>query len=168
MFLELGASTGEAQQRVAVEIAEQFLALSGKFANYAVTGVVNAPIMAAAMSRENAVWIELSRKIGSLAGKLSKQDQGSQPIIESQTHGGPSMENKSFVHTAVLVGLVDGLTADNHNNLISAPATAEKIGIKVNKSHIHGDNNAIVVTAGQHRLKGDFSKIFFLCIHLYL
>lgn len=38
----LGASTGEAQVRVAVEVAEQFVALTGKSDIYtAVTGVVN-------------------------------------------------------------------------------------------------------------------------------
>lgn len=37
----LGASTGEAQIRVAVEVAEQFVALTGKNKSYKVTGVVN-------------------------------------------------------------------------------------------------------------------------------
>lgn len=37
----LGASTKEAQIRVAVEVAEQFLTLAKKTEKYAVTGVVN-------------------------------------------------------------------------------------------------------------------------------
>lgn len=37
----LGASTAEAQIRVAVEVAEQFVALTGKNKSYQVTGVVN-------------------------------------------------------------------------------------------------------------------------------
>lgn len=37
----LGASTAEAQIRVAVEVAEQFVALTGKNKAYQVTGVVN-------------------------------------------------------------------------------------------------------------------------------
>lgn len=37
----LGASTAEAQVRVAVEVAEQFVALAGKNKSYRVTGVVN-------------------------------------------------------------------------------------------------------------------------------
>lgn len=37
----LGASTAEAQIRVAVEVAEQFVALAGKNKSYKVTGVVN-------------------------------------------------------------------------------------------------------------------------------
>lgn len=40
----LGASTGEAQVRVAVEVAEQFVALAGKSKEYNVTGIVNAAV----------------------------------------------------------------------------------------------------------------------------
>lgn len=42
----LGASTGEAQIRVAAEIAEQLVALAGKSDEYAVTGVVNQDVYA--------------------------------------------------------------------------------------------------------------------------
>lgn len=37
----LGASTAEAQVRVAVEVAEQVVALTGKNQSYKVTGIVN-------------------------------------------------------------------------------------------------------------------------------
>lgn len=40
----LGASTGEAQIRVAVEVAEQFVALAGKSKEFPVTGLVNTTI----------------------------------------------------------------------------------------------------------------------------
>lgn len=42
-----GASTEEAQQRVALEVAEQFLALSEKSKKYSVTGVVNPQVLTA-------------------------------------------------------------------------------------------------------------------------
>ncbi|XP_011307834.1 D-3-phosphoglycerate dehydrogenase [Fopius arisanus] len=41
----LGASTAEAQQHVAQEIAEQFIAISGKSDKYAVTGVINPSVL---------------------------------------------------------------------------------------------------------------------------
>jgi len=42
----LGASTGEAQVRVAVEVAEQFIALTGKSKEYTqLTGIVNSAVM---------------------------------------------------------------------------------------------------------------------------
>ncbi|XP_033230841.1 D-3-phosphoglycerate dehydrogenase [Belonocnema kinseyi] len=43
----LGASTEEAQQRVALEVAEQFLALSEKSKKYSLTGVVNPQVLKA-------------------------------------------------------------------------------------------------------------------------
>lgn len=72
----LGASTYEAQQRVAVEIAEQFIALSGKNKpneNYVVNGAVNAPVLSAAMVETNTPWINLAEKLGRLLGCLSKK-----------------------------------------------------------------------------------------------
>jgi D-3-phosphoglycerate dehydrogenase len=73
----LGASTNEAQQRVAVEIAEQFVALAANCsadarARYAVTGVVNAPVLAAAMVQTNAPWISLAKELGKMIAKMIK------------------------------------------------------------------------------------------------
>lgn len=45
----LGASTAEAQVRVAVEVAEQFVALTGRNKSYQVTGVVNQEIYKSAI-----------------------------------------------------------------------------------------------------------------------
>jgi D-3-phosphoglycerate dehydrogenase len=77
----LGASTNEAQQRVAVEIAEQFVALAANCsaaerARYAVTGVVNAPVLAAAMIQTNTPWISLANELGKVAAKII---QGAMP-----------------------------------------------------------------------------------------
>ncbi|XP_003490266.1 D-3-phosphoglycerate dehydrogenase isoform X1 [Bombus impatiens] len=148
----LGASTEEAQQRVAEEIAQQFLALSGKSTEYAVTGIVNAPMLHAAMSDENASWIELSKKLGQLIGRFLKGKLN--VIVHSQTVGNVSMREKVFVHTAVLVGILSGQTK-NGLNLISAPILAEDIGIDVKGNHKEStDGEAIVVEAEGHQIKG--------------
>lgn len=65
----LGASTDEAQQRVAVEIAEQFLGLAGN-ERFAVNGVVNAPVLAATMVPDNQPWIRLANELGRIATKM--------------------------------------------------------------------------------------------------
>lgn len=68
----LGASTDEAQQRVAVEVAEQFIAISGnnqEGENFAVTGAVNAPVLAATMDEANLPWIDLTQKLGAVLGR---------------------------------------------------------------------------------------------------
>ncbi|XP_012261202.2 D-3-phosphoglycerate dehydrogenase [Athalia rosae] len=145
----LGASTAEAQQRVAVEIAEQFLALSGKSTAYSVTGIVNAPVLVAALSDVNAPWINVAKKLGQLGSKFVKGTEGIS--IESQTVGN-GMEKKKFVHTAVLVGILSGQTK-NGLNLVNAPVLAQDIGVSIKESHTAGED-AVIVKVGQHQVKG--------------
>lgn len=148
----LGASTEEAQLRVAEEIAQQFLALAGKSTEYAVTGIVNAPMLSAAMSDESAPWIELSKRMGRLIARFSKGKLN--VSVLSQTIGSESMREKAFVHTAVLVGILSGQTK-NGLNLVNAPTLAREIGVDVNGSHEESaDGEAIVVQAEGHRIKG--------------
>lgn len=147
----IGASTAEAQQRVAVEIAQQFLGLSDKSAEYAVTGIVNAPVLSAAMTNENEPWIELSKKLGQLAGRFLKGKLNT--IIHSQTVGS-GMQDKQFIHKAVLVGILTGQTK-NGLNLINAPTLAQDIGIRLQESHVEDDNKAVIVKVGEHTIKGN-------------
>ena len=64
------------------------------------------------------------------------------------------MREKSFVHTAVLVGILSGQTK-NGLNLINAPILAQETGINVKESHEESaDVEAIVVQAEGHCIKG--------------
>ncbi|XP_054011869.1 hydroxypyruvate reductase-like [Hylaeus anthracinus] len=146
----LGASTAEAQERVALEIAQQFVAFAGKSSEYAVTGIVNAPILTAAMTDENTPWIELSKRLGQLAARLTKEKTN--VVVRSQTIGN-GMQEKTFVHTAVLVGI---LSSQNKNglNLINAPTLAREVGVDVQGSHAEFDGKAILVQVADHRIKG--------------
>lgn len=146
----LGASTAEAQQRVAVEIAQQFLALSGKSTEFAVTGIVNAPVLAAAMTAENAPWIDLSKKLGQLAGRFLKGNLNI--TVQSQTVGA-GMQEKKFIHTAVLVGILTGQTK-NGLNLVNAPTLAQDIGVDLKEAHVNGENKAVIVKVGERQIKG--------------
>ncbi|XP_076235969.1 hydroxypyruvate reductase [Calliopsis andreniformis] len=146
----LGASTAEAQQRVAVEIAQQFVALSRKSTEYAVTGIVNAPMLSAAITDENAPWIELSKKLGKLAARFLK---GKLNVPVQVRTVGSGMQEKTFVPIAVLVGILTGQTR-NGLNLINAPSLAREIGVNLQTSHLEGDSKAILVEVGDHRIKG--------------
>ncbi|XP_001600828.1 hydroxypyruvate reductase [Nasonia vitripennis] len=146
----LGASTAEAQTRVAIEIAEQFLAISGKSDKYSVTGIVNAPVMAAAANPDNAAWIELAKRLGKVAGKFVA-NQG-QVVVESRTTG-PDTASKKFVHTALNVGLLAN-RVNSGLNLVNAPNLAKELGITVNEGHENVGQNAIVVKAGGHVVQG--------------
>ncbi|XP_076300236.1 hydroxypyruvate reductase [Lasioglossum baleicum] len=146
----LGASTAEAQKRVAVEIAQQFLVLAGKSTDYAVTGIVNAPMLSGAMTEENTPWIELSKKLGQLAARLSK-DKGNFDF-KSETLGN-GMKEKAFIHTAILVGVLSVRTK-NGLNLINAPILAREIGVNVQTSHRDAETQAINIEVEGHTLKG--------------
>jgi len=163
LYSIVGASTAEAQQRVAVEIAQQFLALSGKSTEYAITGIVNAPVLSAAMTNENEPWIELSKKLGQLAGRFLKGKLNT--VIHSNTVGN-GMQEKQFIHTAVLVGILTGQTK-NGLNLVNAPTLAQDIGVELQEGHIEDDNKAVIVKVGEHIIKGniilEIYKIFLLC-----
>lgn len=137
-----------------MEIAEQILALSGKSTKYTVTGIVNAPILTAAMSEENVPWIELSKKLGQLIGRFLIKNP--KAIVESQTVGA-DMEFKKFIHTAVLVGILTGQTK-NGLNLVNAPTLAKEIGVQIKESHVDGDANAVIVKIDQHQIKGIIVK----------
>ena len=64
------------------------------------------------------------------------------------------MEKKTFIHTAVLVGILSGQTK-NGLNLINAPTLAQEIGIDIKRSYEESTNiEAIVIQAEGHWIKG--------------
>lgn len=133
------------------------MAISGKSTKYAVTGIVNAPAMAAASSADNAPWIELAKRLGLVAGKLASRSP--QPVpIESRT-AGPDMAQKKFLHTALQVGLVAASGQTQGLNLVNAPNLAKELGIQVNEGHESADRNMLVVKAGSHVVKGLYSVL---------
>ncbi|XP_067005757.2 D-3-phosphoglycerate dehydrogenase [Anabrus simplex] len=151
----LGASTCEAQQRVAVEIAEQFIALASNVepqirARYSITGVVNAPVLAAAMVRDNTPWIMLANELGKLVAKMMQGVvQGTKIQI---TTSGAAMESKKFLGAAVLAGMLSGCTK-NGLNLINAPILAQEAGMQVTVHHETTDSPGTVkVSVTQDKL----------------
>jgi D-3-phosphoglycerate dehydrogenase len=146
----LGASTAEAQTRVAIEIAEQFLAISGKSKIYPITGIVNAPVMAATANADNRPWIELASRLGQIIGKLV--DIKSNVNVESHTKG-PDLAKENFIGTAIQVGILAN-HAYEKLNLINASDLAKERGIQINATHENTGQNAIVIKAGAHTIKG--------------
>ena len=67
----LGASTQEAQEKVAVQVAEQM-------ANYLVDGAVqnalNTPSLSAEDARKLGPWIDLAKQLGSMIGQLTDEE----------------------------------------------------------------------------------------------
>ncbi|KAE8746369.1 hypothetical protein FOCC_FOCC006863 [Frankliniella occidentalis] len=126
----LGASTAEAQSRVAVEVAEQFVALADPSSPYSVTGVVNAPVLGAALVPENAPWIALAQRLGVLASRLLAAGGTAGAQVAVQT-AGAALQKKAFLVTPVAAGLVQKPGV----NLVNAPAIAKQAGIVLVASH---------------------------------
>ena len=137
-----------------MEIAEQFLAITGVSTEYAVTGVVNSPILAASLIGDNGIWIDLAKKLGKLASRILSKNL--KAPIESQTIG-EGNKNKNFIHAAVGIGILSGQTK-NSLNLVNAPELVKKMGFAIKESHVDGEVDAIVVRIGQHSIKGEINR----------
>lgn len=92
------------------------------------------------------------KKLGNLISRILK---GKLNItVHNQIIGNKEMEKKTFIHTAVLVGILSGQTK-NGLNLINAPTLAQEIGIDIKRSYEESTNiEAIVIQAEGHWIKG--------------
>jgi D-3-phosphoglycerate dehydrogenase len=123
----LGASTHEAQERVALEIVEQVI-------DYLKTGTivnaVNAPNVAKTAAPKLAPWLALARRLGSFAAQV----ETIQPrAIEVECVGEPEDLGAKAVTNAVVAGLI-GSFLDARVNEVSAPGVAIDRGIAVRET----------------------------------
>lgn len=120
----LGASTTEAQASVALEVAEQVLAvLRGQPAKYA----VNAPQIPAELLSVLAPFMQVASTLGSLARQLM---EGQVKSILIKYSGELASYDTSAVRAAAIGGLLEGIT-EERINLVNASIIASQRGIKV-------------------------------------
>ena len=116
----LGASTAEAQDRAGTDVADSVLkALAGEF----VADAVN--VAGGNAGEEVARWLELSRKLGLLAGKLLEEAPVSLKIT---ARGELSTEDVSLLGLSAVRGLFSGIV-DEQVTFVNAPAIAEARGL---------------------------------------
>jgi len=119
----LGASTTEAQENVALQVAEQM-------ADYLLTGAVsNALNMPSVTAEEAAImgpWIKLAQHLGSFAGQMTDE-----PIkaINILYDGSVAEMNLQALNCAAIAGIMKATNPDV--NLVSAPVVAKERGIQV-------------------------------------
>ena len=119
----LGASTTEAQENVALQVAEQM-------SDYLLTGAVqNALNMPSVTAEEAAVmgpWIKLASHLGSFIGQMTEE-----PIkaINILYDGSVSAMNLAALNSAVIAGVMKA--SNPEVNLVSAPVVAKERGIQV-------------------------------------
>ena len=120
----LGASTSEAQVEVALEIADQVLAvLSGGSAPY----TVNAPYVPAEVLETLAPFIPVATLLGKLAIQLTEGQLQSVVLTYS---GQIAHYDTSLLKAAALVGLL-GYATEERVNLVNATLFAQQRGLQV-------------------------------------
>jgi len=122
----LGASTTEAQENVALQVAEQ---ISDYLLTGAITNALNMPSISASEAQKVRPWISLAEKLGSFAGQLTGASLTGVEIIYEGT---PSLLNTRALTQAALAGLLKPMLAEV--NMVNAPVIAKDRGIKVSET----------------------------------
>ncbi|HEY0283693.1 MAG TPA: ACT domain-containing protein, partial [Rhizomicrobium sp.] len=122
----LGASTEEAQENVALQVAEQI-------ADYLLTGaIINALNMPSIGAKEAALvrpWITLAERLGAFAGQLTDT---SIEAVEILYEGAAANLNQRALTQAALAGLLKPHLPEV--NMVNAPVVAKERGIKVSET----------------------------------
>ena len=142
----LGASTTEAQENVALQVAEQ---MSDYLLNGAISNAVNFPSITAEEAPRLRPYVELAEKLGSFAGQLTETGIGKVTV----TYEGGTAEMKTKALTsAALAGLLRPILQDV--NVVSAPIVARERGIVVEETtreHAGDFESLITVTVTTER-----------------
>jgi len=119
----LGASTTEAQENVALQVAEQ---MADYLLTGAVTNALNMPNVTAEEARVMGPWIRLAGHLGHFIGQMTDE-----PItaINVLYDGITSTMNAAALNCAVIAGILRRGNPDV--NLVSAPVIAKERGIHI-------------------------------------
>jgi D-3-phosphoglycerate dehydrogenase len=123
----LGAATTEAQENVALQVADQM-------SNYLLTGAVenalNMPSITAEEAKVMGPWIKLAGHLGSFAGQSTEE-----PIkaINILYDGIASTMNLEALNCAVIAGIMKEANPDV--NMVSAPIIAKDRGVKISTTN---------------------------------
>ncbi len=145
----LGASTSEAQENVALQIAEQ---MSDYLLTGAVSNALNMPSVSADEAPRLRPWAALAEKLGLLAGQLL---DGAFEKIDVAYEGHVAALNIKPLTAAALAGVLRPQLAEV--NMVSAPAMARERGITLSESRqesasVYDSVLRICITAGGREL----------------
>jgi D-3-phosphoglycerate dehydrogenase len=134
----LGASTSEAQENVALQIAEQ---MSEYLLRGAIANAINFPSISAEEAPKLKPFVALAEKLGSFAGQLTEN-----PIKEVQItyEGHVAHLNVKALTSATLAGLLRPMLGDV--NVVSAPILARERGMVVEETtrESEGDYESLI------------------------
>jgi D-3-phosphoglycerate dehydrogenase len=119
----LGASTGEAQENVALQVAEQ---MSDYLLKGAISNAVNFPNITAEEAPRLTPWVKLAEQLGSFAGQLTETSIRG---VRIEYSGEVATLNTKPMTAAALAGVLRPLLADV--NMVSAATSAKERGMQV-------------------------------------
>ena len=132
----LGASTNEAQENVALQVAEQ---MSDYLLTGGVTNAVNFPSISAEEAPKLKPFVSLGEKLGSFLGQLTEAPVKS---IRIQYEGAVGNLNVRPITAAAITGVLRPFLPEI--NMVNAPMTAKEKGIQVDevKRSAEGDHES--------------------------
>jgi D-3-phosphoglycerate dehydrogenase len=122
----LGASTTEAQENVALQVAEQ---MSDYLLTGAITNAINFPSISAEEAPRLKPFVALAEKLGSFAGQLT--DSGLSKV-QVTYEGAVAQMNTKALTSAALAGLLRPMLGDV--NVVSAPVIAKERGMVIEET----------------------------------
>lgn len=129
----LGASTKEAQEGVAIEIAEAVTgALNGELSATA----VNAPMVPAEVLSELAPYVNLAEKLGRLAVQLVAGVKGVKSIkVVYKSARSPDDLDTRLLRAMIIKGIIEPIS-DTYVNLVNADFTAKNKGLRISEERV--------------------------------
>ena len=122
----LGAATAEAQENVALQVAEQ---MSDFLLSGAVTNAINMPSVSAEDAPRLKPYMALCRQLGAFAGQLTQAQEGMIRRVSIEYEGQVASLNTRPLSGAVLAGLMSPLMEGI--NMVNASVAARDHGIDV-------------------------------------
>ncbi len=128
----LGAATEEAQENVAIQIAEQ---MSDYLLNGAVTNALNMPSVSATEAPRLQPYMNLARQLGSFLGQITET---SISAVEVEFEGHVTSVNCRPLCAVALQSLLEPILDDASVNMVNAGLVAKQRGIKVTETKHQG------------------------------
>jgi D-3-phosphoglycerate dehydrogenase len=122
----LGAATTEAQENVAIQVAEQ---MSDYLLSGAVSNALNMPSVTAEEAKVMGPWLKLAEHLGAFVGQLTDEPIKAVNILYDGT---VAEMNLDALNCAAIAGLMK--TSNPDVNMVSAPVLAKDRGIKVSRT----------------------------------
>ncbi|MEM9765051.1 MAG: phosphoglycerate dehydrogenase [Pseudomonadota bacterium] len=143
----LGASTTEAQENVALQVAEQ---MADHLVHGAISNAINAPSITAEEAPVLKPWVRVAEVLGGFAGQLTEE-----PIVEIEIEfvGKVAELNLKPLTAALTAAMLAPMMGQGGVNMVSAPVLAKERGIRIAETRrdtqgAYGTYVRLVVTTG--------------------